>query len=66
VGLLVPDEERELALEPGRHAWVHVARGAVTLNGTNLSEGDGAAVSLESRLQFVGRQPAEVLIFDLA
>ena len=66
VGLLAPCEERELQLEPGRHAWVHVARGAVRLNGTDLEEGDGAAVSLESRLQFAGRQPAEVLIFDLA
>ena len=66
VGLLAPREERELQLEPGRHAWVHVARGAVTLNGTDLAEGDGAAVSLESRLQFAGRERAEVLIFDLA
>jgi len=66
VGLLKPNEQRELALEPGRHAWVHVARGGVKLNGTDLAEGDGAAVSMESRLQFVGLQPAEVLVFDLA
>jgi redox-sensitive bicupin YhaK (pirin superfamily) len=66
VGLLKPDEERELALEPGRHAWVHLARGAARLNGTDLAEGDGAAVSMEPRLQFVGLQPAEVLVFDLA
>jgi hypothetical protein len=66
VGLLKPWEEREVALEPGRHAWVHVARGAVTLNGTDLAEGDGVALSLEPRLQFTGRQPAEILVFDLA
>jgi redox-sensitive bicupin YhaK (pirin superfamily) len=66
VGILKPNEERELQLEPGRHAWVHVARGAVRLNGTELVEGDGAALSLEPRLQFAGVQPAEVLVFDLA
>ena len=66
VGILKPNEERELQLEPGRHAWVHVARGAVRLNGTGLAEGDGAALSLEPRLQFAGVQPAEVLVFDLA
>jgi hypothetical protein len=66
VGLLKPGEERELQLKPGRHAWVHVARGAVRLNGNDLAEGDGAALSMESRLQFAGRQPAEVLVFDLA
>jgi len=66
VGILKPNEERELQLEPGRHAWIHVARGAVRLNGTELVEGDGAALSLEPRLQFAGVQPAEVLVFDLA
>jgi redox-sensitive bicupin YhaK (pirin superfamily) len=66
VGTLKPNEERELQLEPGRHAWVHVARGAVRLNGNELAEGDGAALSLEPRLQFAGVQPAEVLVFDLA
>jgi len=66
VGLLKPNEERELRLEPGRHAWVHVARGAVRLNGTDLVEGDGAGIGMEPRLQFAGLQPVEVLVFDLA
>jgi redox-sensitive bicupin YhaK (pirin superfamily) len=65
MGLLQPGEERELALAPGRHAWVHVARGAVSLNGTALDEGDGAAIDMEPRLRFTGRAPAEVLVFDL-
>jgi redox-sensitive bicupin YhaK (pirin superfamily) len=59
-------EERALRLRPGRHAWAHVARGSVSLNGTTLGEGDGAAVSGEEQLQLVGRQAAEVLVFDLA
>jgi len=59
-------ESREFRLRPRRHAWIHVARGCVSLNGTALSEGDGAAVSGEESLGFLGDEPAEVLLFDLA
>jgi redox-sensitive bicupin YhaK (pirin superfamily) len=64
--LLGEDERRELPLAPGRSAWIHVARGSADVNGTPLREGDGAAVSGEDRLLFLGREPAEVLVFDLA
>jgi redox-sensitive bicupin YhaK (pirin superfamily) len=64
--LLEAGEARELALAPGRHAWVHVARGSVSLDGSELRAGDGAGVSDESALRLVGREPAEVLVFDLA
>ncbi len=55
-------------LAPGRHAWVQVARGSVTVNGQTLNQGDGAAISDESALQLTGAdsQPAEFLLFDLA
>jgi hypothetical protein len=66
VGLIGTGESRELPLRPGRHAWVHVARGSVALNGTVLGEGDGAAVSGEEKLSFAGDVDAEVLAFDLA
>ncbi len=59
-------EGRELRLHPGRHGWIHVARGSVSVNGTALREGDGAAVSGERGLQFLGGEAAEVLTFDLA
>jgi redox-sensitive bicupin YhaK (pirin superfamily) len=52
-------------LKPSRNAWVHVARGAVTLNGTPLGAGDGAAASGERKLELVGKEPAEALLFDL-
>ena len=64
--LLEGKDERRLTLRAGRHAWVHVARGAAELNGTPLGEGDGAAVSGEDALTLVGRPEAEVLVFDLA
>jgi len=64
--LLEGKEPRRLALRAGRHAWVHVARGAAELNGTPLGEGDGAAAAGEDALTLVGRPEAEVLVFDLA
>ena len=57
---------RELSLRAGRHAWAHIARGAATLNGVLLGEGDGAAVSHEEKLTFAAPETAEVLLFDLA
>jgi quercetin 2,3-dioxygenase len=52
-------------LKPGRHAWIHVARGKVHLNGQGLQAGDGAAVSEETVLTLDHPDGAEVLLFDL-
>ncbi len=54
------------ALKADRHAYVQVAKGSVTLNGTTLETGDGAAVSAEKSLELTGLNEAEVLLFDLA
>jgi redox-sensitive bicupin YhaK (pirin superfamily) len=43
-----------------------VARGGVAVNKTPLAEGDGAAISDESKVSIVADSPAEVLFFDLA
>jgi redox-sensitive bicupin YhaK (pirin superfamily) len=64
--LLQPGESVRHVLVPGRYAWVHVARGAVSLNGSTLGAGDGAAVSDEATLEITGAARAEVLLFDLA
>jgi quercetin 2,3-dioxygenase len=50
----------------GRHAWIQVTRGAVTVNGQSLAAGDGAAISNEKALAIAAQQPAEILLFDLA
>ena len=50
----------------GRHAWLQVLRGAVLLNGTELSTSDGAAVSDERELTIQATENAEVMLFDLA
>lgn len=49
-----------------RKAWIQVARGSVSLNGVELAQGDGAAISEESTLEVSGREPSEVLLFDMA
>jgi redox-sensitive bicupin YhaK (pirin superfamily) len=53
------------ALPEGRHAWLQVLRGAVTLNGQRLETSDGAAVSDEAELMITGKGGAEVMLFDL-
>jgi redox-sensitive bicupin YhaK (pirin superfamily) len=57
-------------LAPGRHGWLQVAKGAVKLNGsskgTQLKQGDGAAISEESEIRVEASEPSEVLLFDLA
>jgi redox-sensitive bicupin YhaK (pirin superfamily) len=66
--VLAAGETLQRNLAPGRHAWVQVARGNLTVNGHTLAEGDGAAVSAESELSFSGAGPdgSEFLLFDLA
>jgi redox-sensitive bicupin YhaK (pirin superfamily) len=59
-------EEATHAPAPGRHAWVQVLRGRVTLNGLPLVAGDGAAPGAEPGLAVRADRPSEVLLFDLA
>jgi redox-sensitive bicupin YhaK (pirin superfamily) len=64
--LLGPGDELVHSLAPGRHAWLQVVRGAVTLNGKPLKAGDGAAISEEEKLVVHGDDESELLLFDLA
>lgn len=52
---------------PGRGVWVQVARGEVTLDGTRLTQGDGAALDDAGALTLIGgAEGGEVLVFELA
>ncbi|AHB07676.1 quercetin 2,3-dioxygenase [Pandoraea pnomenusa] len=64
-GLFDGDESATLTLAPNRYAYVHVARGSVTLNGVALGEGDGVRVRDETALTLSKGSDAEVLVFDL-
>jgi redox-sensitive bicupin YhaK (pirin superfamily) len=52
-------------LAKGRHAWIHVAEGEVSLNGNKLSGGDAAAFNEERRVELSATKPSQVLLFDL-
>jgi redox-sensitive bicupin YhaK (pirin superfamily) len=65
-GVLDAGTRLDHSIAPGRHAWIQIARGQVTLNGVTLAQGDGAAVSQESGLAIEAISDAEVLVFDLA
>jgi redox-sensitive bicupin YhaK (pirin superfamily) len=58
-------QELSRHLKRGRQAWLQITRGNVTLNGTVVAAGDGAAVSQEDELHVMAADDAEVLLFDL-
>lgn len=65
-GLFGAGESAELAIPAGRHVWVHVARGAVRVNGQEVVDGDGVALSDEAVVRLEGTSGGEVIVFDLA
>ena len=65
-GLFDGAERATLALNPQRLAYVHVARGALRVNGERLEAGDAAKLDGEATLELGDGRDAEVLVFDLA
>ena len=65
-GLFDGAEAASLAIAAGRLAYIHVARGAVTVNGVELKAGDALKLSDVATVDISGGQQAEVLVFDLA
>jgi redox-sensitive bicupin YhaK (pirin superfamily) len=63
---LNPGESVKHTMLAGRHAWLQVLRGSVSVNGTLLETSDGLAVSDERSLTIVGERSAEAMLFDLA
>ena len=59
-------ETADLALAPGRRAYVQVARGTVELKGYPLHQGDAALLQHEEHISLNALDAAEVLLFDLA
>jgi len=64
-GLFHGGDRAELELAPDRYAYAHVIRGRLSVNGTTLSDRDGARIRDERRLVFSEGEDAEVLVFDL-
>ena len=64
-GLFDGAERAEHLVEPGRHAYLHVASGRLSVNGTPMAAGDGARVRTPGALTLEHGEAAEVLLFDL-
>jgi len=64
-GLFDGDERAELVLDPRRLGYVHVVRGALSVNGQRLEAGDAMQLDGEPRLLLAEGRDAEVLVFDL-
>lgn len=52
-------------LKPGRIAWLHVVKGAISMDELRLVTGDGAGFSGEMAVSFTAEEPTEILLFDL-
>lgn len=63
---VAPGKPLTYALAEGRHAWVQVIAGPVTVNGQQLEAGDGLAVSDERELVISTQAAGDFLLFDLA
>lgn len=64
--LLSPGHTISHALAAGRGAWIQVADGAISVNGTALKTGDGLAVEDVDTITVTADRDAEFLLFDLA
>jgi redox-sensitive bicupin YhaK (pirin superfamily) len=65
-GLFDGAEALSRAIDPARPHYVHLVRGALTVNGQPLQAGDAATLRGETELRLSEALQAEVLVFDLA
>ena len=56
----------QYTVERHRHAWLQVATGEITVNGTALKRGDAVASSRATSLHVTASEDADVLLFDLS
>ncbi len=64
--LLAPGQTLAYGNQAGRYAWIQVAKGKAFLNGKQIEQGDGVAVTGEESLKLEGETQSEFLLFDLA
>jgi quercetin 2,3-dioxygenase len=64
-GMFTGAERADFRLPAGRRAWLQVARGEITVDGTRLKAGDGARTHGDGTLALEDGADAEVLLFDL-
>jgi redox-sensitive bicupin YhaK (pirin superfamily) len=64
-GLFDGSEEARLTVSGDRHVYIHVAKGAIELNGVRLDGGDGVRIRHADAIHLAHGENAEVLVFDL-
>ena len=64
-GLFDGAERGAVAIAAGRKGYVHVARGAIEVNGQRLDAGDALKLDGDTAVELRDGQGAEVLVFDL-
>ncbi|MEM6412357.1 MAG: pirin family protein [Pseudomonadota bacterium] len=64
-GLFDGVETASLPIADGRTVWVQIAQGSITVAGTRLNQGDGAAINALTDIKFEDGEDAEILAFDL-
>jgi hypothetical protein len=65
-GTLAQGQTVELALAPGRAAYLVPVNGKVTVNGVAASARDGVAITGETSVTIVATEPTEVVVVDVA
>lgn len=64
-GRLKSQEELSFAIPDGRHAWVQLVKGELSVDGQMLNSGDGLAISEVKDLEVKASSDADFLLFDL-
>lgn len=62
---LKPGQTVSHELRPGRGAWLHIAAGALVLNGVALQTGDGASTEQPGTITLAATKATEAILFDL-
>lgn len=65
-GLLSGEQAVTLEINPQRKAYIHLIKGALTVNGEKLEGGDALMLEDESLINLTNGLEAEVLVFDLS
>lgn len=63
--LLDGDQRIDWRQDSTRLTYIHIARGAVQVNGHAVEQGDGIKIAKETQLEFTQGKNAEILLFDL-
>ena len=66
VGLFDGAEQARIDIASGRKGYVHLVRGAISVNGRAISGGDAVMLDDEDHITLDSANDAEVLVFDLA